>query len=200
MSWLHTTGTFIKERRFMANSRVWHEHWGKDFVERIDEVGQAMKTHGLTRLEVSLEKGGSLILERLPEGAFQASGNPAASFASFAPMASSPAQAVASPPLPTTSVGPQETATGGVIHPPADAEAGELVTSPLVGTAYLSSEPGAAPIVRVGDTVSSGQTLMVIEAMKVMNNIPSTVSGTIMEILVSDSQPVEYGQPLVRVA
>ena len=71
------------------------------------------------------------------------------------------------------------------------------VSSPMVGTAYRSPEPGAAAFVEVGSTVTSGQTLLIIEAMKTMNHIPSPQSGTVTAILVEDGQPVEYGEPLV---
>jgi acetyl-CoA carboxylase biotin carboxyl carrier protein len=71
------------------------------------------------------------------------------------------------------------------------------VTSPMVGTAYLAAEPGASPFVTVGAQVSEGQTLLIIEAMKTMNHIPSPRSGTVKRILVSDSTPVEYGAPLM---
>jgi acetyl-CoA carboxylase biotin carboxyl carrier protein len=71
------------------------------------------------------------------------------------------------------------------------------VRSPMVGTAYMSPEPGAAPFISVGDQVREGQTLMIVEAMKTMNHIPSTKSGKVTAILVEDSQPVEYDEPLV---
>ena len=71
------------------------------------------------------------------------------------------------------------------------------VPSPMVGTAYLSSEPGAKPFIEVGNKVSVGQTLLIIEAMKTMNQIPSTRAGTVTQILVEDGQPVEFGEPLV---
>ena len=71
------------------------------------------------------------------------------------------------------------------------------MTSPMVGTAYLSPEPGAAAFVKVGDTVSEGQTLLIVEAMKTMNQIPSPKSGTVKRILVEDASPVEYGAPLM---
>jgi acetyl-CoA carboxylase biotin carboxyl carrier protein len=67
----------------------------------------------------------------------------------------------------------------------------------MVGTAYLSPEPGAPPFVKVGDTVAAGQTLMVVEAMKTFNPIPAPRAGTVTAILVADAQPVEYGEPLV---
>ncbi|MBB4302639.1 acetyl-CoA carboxylase biotin carboxyl carrier protein [Rhodobium orientis] len=72
-----------------------------------------------------------------------------------------------------------------------------VVTSPMVGTAYRSPEPGGAPFVSVGDTVTEGQTLLIVEAMKTMNQIPAPRGGVIKSILVEDTQPVEYGEPLV---
>lgn len=71
------------------------------------------------------------------------------------------------------------------------------VTSPMVGTVYLSAEPGAAAFVTVGATVTEGQTLMIIEAMKTMNQIPAPRAGTVKRILVADGNPVEYGAPLM---
>ena len=79
------------------------------------------------------------------------------------------------------------------------AQTGSMVTSPMVGTAYLSPEPGAAPFIQVGDSVTEGQTILIVEAMKTMNNIPSTKSGTIKQILVDDAQPGEFGEPLIVV-
>jgi acetyl-CoA carboxylase biotin carboxyl carrier protein len=72
-----------------------------------------------------------------------------------------------------------------------------VVPSPMVGTVYWASEPGAKPFVEVGAKVSVGQTLLIIEAMKTMNQIPSTRAGTVTQILVEDGQPVEFGEPLV---
>lgn len=71
------------------------------------------------------------------------------------------------------------------------------VTSPMVGTIYLSPEPGAAIFVNVGDRVSAGQTLFIVEAMKTMNPVTSPRDGTVAQILVTDNQPVEYGEPLL---
>lgn len=71
------------------------------------------------------------------------------------------------------------------------------VSSPMVGTAYWAPEPGAKPFIEVGSKVSVGQTLLIIEAMKTMNQIPSPRAGTVTQILVEDGQPVEYGEPLV---
>ena len=72
-----------------------------------------------------------------------------------------------------------------------------MVPSPMVGTAYLSPEPGAPAFIKVGDSVTEGQTLMVVEAMKTFNPIPAPRAGKVSAILVSDAQPVEYGEPLV---
>ena len=73
---------------------------------------------------------------------------------------------------------------------------GDVVNSPMVGTVYLQPEPGAAPFVRVGDSVAEGQTLLIIEAMKTMNPIPAPRAGRILEVLIADGQPVEFGEPL----
>lgn len=77
--------------------------------------------------------------------------------------------------------------------------AGEEILSPIVGVVYLSSEPGKPVFKKVGDTVKVGETLCIVEAMKVMNEIKSEVDGTITEILIEDSQVVEYNQPLFRI-
>lgn len=77
------------------------------------------------------------------------------------------------------------------------AAAGDKVKSPMVGTVYLSPQPGADTFVKVGQSVAEGQTLLIVEAMKTMNPIPSPRAGKIVEILVSDAQPVEFGEPLV---
>jgi acetyl-CoA carboxylase biotin carboxyl carrier protein len=79
---------------------------------------------------------------------------------------------------------------------PAKPTAG-TVTSPMVGTAYRAPEPGAKPFVEVGSKVAVGQTLMIVEAMKTMNPIASSVGGTVTAIMVEDGQPVEYGEPLM---
>ena len=72
-----------------------------------------------------------------------------------------------------------------------------VVPSPMVGTAYWSPEPGAKPFIEVGTRVTAGQTLLIIEAMKTMNQIPSPRAGTVTQILIEDGQPVEFGEPLV---
>jgi acetyl-CoA carboxylase biotin carboxyl carrier protein len=111
----------------------------------------------------------------------------------FAAPAAAPAQAAALAPQPMTA-------------PPMHAEApvgepdGESVRSPMVGTAFLASEPGADPFVKPGDTVKAGDTLLIVEAMKVMNPITATSAGTVKAILVENGQPIEFDQPLMVIA
>ena len=76
---------------------------------------------------------------------------------------------------------------------------GKNVTSPIVGTAYLAPEPGAKKFVEVGQKIKKGQTIMIVEAMKTMNHVPSTQDGTVAKILVKDGEPVEFGQPLISI-
>ena len=80
-----------------------------------------------------------------------------------------------------------------------DIDSSLKVTSPIVGTAYLSPEPGAKKFVEEGQKIKKGQTIMIIEAMKTMNHVPSTQDGTVSKILVKDGEPVEFGQPLISV-
>ena len=124
-----------------------------------------------------------------------------------------PASAPQAAPMTTSSspgagaAGPAASAEAAAAPPQADAAGGEdwlshpgLVTAPMVGTAYVAPEPGAKPFVQVGDTVEEGQTLLIIEAMKVMNPIPAPRAGTVRHIFFSDAQPVEYGEPLLVIA
>jgi acetyl-CoA carboxylase biotin carboxyl carrier protein len=104
--------------------------------------------------------------------------------------------------MPANFQAPASTAAAAApVAAPADAadiaEHPGAVPSPMVGTVYLASEPGARPFIEVGAKVAVGQTLLIIEAMKTMNQIPSTRVGTVTQILVEDGQPVEFGQPLV---
>ena len=95
---------------------------------------------------------------------------------------------------PPSAAKPAESAT--VVPGDATSHPG-AVKSPMVGTAYRAPEPGAASFVEVGSVVSEGQTLLIIEAMKTMNHIPAPRAGTVVQVLVEDNQPVEYGEPLV---
>ena len=102
------------------------------------------------------------------------------------PMLHAPAPATAAP------------APAPVSTAPAPAEPrGDAVKSPMVGTVYLQASPGSEPFVRAGSQVAAGQTVLIIEAMKTMNPVPAPKAGRIVEILVEDGQPVEYGQPLI---
>ena len=76
---------------------------------------------------------------------------------------------------------------------------GTNITSPIVGTAYLAPEPGGKKFVEVGQKIKKGQTIMIIEAMKTMNHVPSTQDGIVNKILVKDGEPVEFGQPLISI-
>lgn len=104
------------------------------------------------------------------------------------PVAQMPAAAAAPAPAPVADINP------------APAEIANAIKSPMVGTAYLSAEPGAEPFVKVGDKVSAGDTLLIVEAMKVMNPITAASDGTVTQILVENAQPVEFDQPLIVVA
>ena len=78
-----------------------------------------------------------------------------------------------------------------------DESDGIRIKSPIIGTAYLAPEPGAKKFVEVGDKIKKGQTIMIVEAMKTMNHVPSTSDGVVKKVLVNDGQPVEFGQTLV---
>ena len=76
---------------------------------------------------------------------------------------------------------------------------GTNITSPIVGTAYLAAEPGGKKFVEVGQKIKKGQTIMIVEAMKTMNHVPSTHAGVVSKIMVKDGEPVEFGQPLISI-
>lgn len=103
------------------------------------------------------------------------------------------AAAVAGSLLPPALPGPAV----AVAAPCAAAESGLTVASPMVGTVYLAAEPGAKPFVQDGDSVAEGQTLLIIEAMKVMNTLPAPRAGRVLRVMVQDGQPVEFGEPLL---
>jgi acetyl-CoA carboxylase biotin carboxyl carrier protein len=136
----------------------------------VRKLAGLLKDTGLA--EIEFESEGKRI--RVNTGAAGAMHVPVAA----APAAAAPAAAASTP------------ASGGGV--PAGA-----LTSPMVGTAYLSPEPGAAPFVKAGDRVNKGQTVLIIEAMKVMNPIQAPVSGTVKDILIADGQPVEFGEVLL---
>ena len=107
-----------------------------------------------------------------------------------APVAAAPAPAAASP-LPTAPAAAESPATAG------EEIGGEAVRSPMVGTVFLSADPTSKPFVSVGDAVNAGDTLLIVEAMKVMNPITAPAGGVVRKVLVENAQPVEFDQPLV---
>jgi acetyl-CoA carboxylase biotin carboxyl carrier protein len=110
------------------------------------------------------------------------------------------APAAAVPFLPAEAPAPNpQAATNGTHHTGNGADRPGTLKAPLVGIAYLGAEPGQAPYVRVGDTVTEGQTLMIIEAMKVMNQIRAPRAGRITQVYVGDAEPVEYGSALMLI-
>lgn len=147
----------------------------------VRELAQLLDETGLSEIEV--EDGDRKI--RVARGfTGGAAAIPAAQAGPAAAIASAPAQEAASAPPPT----PEE---------PASAEDGDALLSPMVGTAYLAPEPESPNFVKIGDSVSEGDTLLIVEAMKVMNPIAADRAGTIKAILVENAQPVEFDQPLV---
>jgi acetyl-CoA carboxylase biotin carboxyl carrier protein len=132
---------------------------------------------GLTEIEID---GSRVRVARTPVAAYAA---PAASAPRPAAATAAPVQTVA------------ESASASIDH----AKHPGVVLSPMVGTAYVAAEPGAKPFVEVGTRVKAGQTLLIIEAMKTMNQIPAPRDGTVTQILFDDGQPVEFGEPLMIV-
>jgi acetyl-CoA carboxylase biotin carboxyl carrier protein len=150
---------------------------GTDGTMRVDtalvkELAELLSANELTEIEV--EDGGRRIKVKRDAA-------PVMAYAQAPAMAAAAAGPAASP---TAEAAPAAT--------PVDA-----ITSPMVGTAYLSPEPGAKPFIAVGSPVKLGDTLLIIEAMKVMNPITAPKAGKVAQILVGDSQPVEFDQPLV---
>ena len=101
------------------------------------------------------------------------------------------------------SKGTEQVKSGAVVSPnntvlnQSNDSDGIRIKSPIIGTAYLSPEPGGKKFVNVGDKIKKGQTVIIVEAMKTMNHVPSTSDGTVKKVLVNDGQPVEFGQPLI---
>lgn len=152
-------------------------------VAFISALAELLREHDLSELEVTRDFAeDDSITVRV---ARQASAGPAITHVAAPPTV----MAAAAP----ASVEMQSTADGS----PDPAQDPNAVTSPMVGTVYLQAEPGAPAFISVGDTVNEGQTLLIIEAMKTMNQIPSPRAGKVKRILVDDSSPVEFGAPLV---
>ncbi|RDV05543.1 acetyl-CoA carboxylase biotin carboxyl carrier protein [Undibacter mobilis] len=139
--------------------------------ELIQELSKLLDETGLTEIEI--EQDGQRI--RVARGSVAVSAAPAP-------------RAVAAVPQPITE---------SVSKPLDPAKHPGVVASPMVGTAYGAPEPGARPYIEVGAKVKSGETLLIIEAMKTMNQIPAPRAGTVTQILFEDGQPVEFGEPLV---
>lgn len=151
-------------------------------VAFIKALAELLNSNDLTEISVKREYGENDTLNVRVARQTQMVAAPVQMVASPAPMAA-PAPAAPAAPAAAPSGDPAS-------HPGA-------VSSPMVGTVYLAAEPGADPFVSVGAQVNAGQTLLIIEAMKVMNALPSPRAGTVTQILVSDGQPVEYGEPLL---
>jgi acetyl-CoA carboxylase biotin carboxyl carrier protein len=158
-------------------------------LEFLERLIQAIDESSLDSIEI--ERGGTRVrLAKTP---------PTVQGAAVAPAPVAPAPAAPPPPAaadPAPSAGPAETEEA---EPDVAASNLVEVTSPMVGTFYRAPAPDAPPYVDKGSTISEGDTLCIIEAMKLMNELEAEVSGTIREILVENAQPVEYGQVLFRV-
>jgi acetyl-CoA carboxylase biotin carboxyl carrier protein len=147
----------------------------------VRELAELLNETGLTEIEV--EDDDRKI--RVSRGAVAAAA-PVYAAAPAAPAPAAPAPAAAAPaPAPSAETGP---------------DLKNAVKSPMVGTAYLTPEPGAAPFIAVGKAVKEGDTLLIVEAMKVMNPITAPKSGTVSAILIENAQPVEFDQPLVVIS
>jgi acetyl-CoA carboxylase biotin carboxyl carrier protein len=148
----------------------------------IRAIAELLNEQNLAEIEIEREEVRVRVTRSYPSQSVQHVQAPA-----YAP----PPAAVAAPTAPAGSASAITAAADDLASNP-----GTLI-SPMVGTAYLSPEPGKPPFVAVGSKVSEGQTVLIIEAMKTMNQIPAHRSGTIARILVEDAEPVEYGEPLV---
>lgn len=147
------------------------------------KLADTMGNAGLSEIEY-VDGDRSLRLSR----ATQAAPAPVVAATAPAPMAAAPAPVAAAAPAP---------AATPAVEPVNDVK---TIDSPMVGTVYLAPEPGASDFVSIGDEIKEGDTLMIIEAMKVMNHLPSPASGVVRRVLVSDGEPVEFGQPLIELA
>jgi acetyl-CoA carboxylase biotin carboxyl carrier protein len=153
-----------------------------DDVAFIKALAELLRANDLTELQVKRDYGedDSLNVRVSRHTAMAPAAAPAAQMAIAPPVAATP------------------TAAPVAADPGSDpAQDPNAVTSPMVGTAYLQPEPGASSFVSVGDTVSEGQTVLIIEAMKTMNQIPAPRAGKVTRIFIDDGTPVEYGAPLM---
>lgn len=153
-------------------------------VEFIKALAELLRENDLNELEVSREYGEDDSLNvRVARG-----GVVAAPVMTAAPVAAAPVPVPAA--VPAAAAAPAAPSDDPASHPGA-------VPSPMVGTVYMQAEPGAPAFISVGDSISEGDTLLIVEAMKTMNQIPAPKSGTIKRILVEDGAAVEFGTPLV---
>ncbi len=153
-------------------------------VAFIQALAEVLRENDLTELQVKRDYGEDQSLN------VRVSRHTVVAAPVHAPVAHAPAPAAAPAAPAAAAPAPAAAVDDPSKHPGA-------VPSPMVGTAYLRPEPGAAPFVSVGDQVKEGQTLLIVEAMKTMNQIPAPKAGKVVRILVEDSSPVEYGSPLV---
>jgi acetyl-CoA carboxylase biotin carboxyl carrier protein len=169
-------------------------------LQDIQKLISMLENSGVNELEMETE-GMKLKLSKGTQAGSPASPSP--QFVMMSPQASAPPAyfppAAPQPPSPPQAATGE--AVGGAAPAPAPARAASLVEikSPMVGTFYRAPAPGAEPFVKVGDRVRKGQTLCIIEAMKLMNEIESEADGTVVDILTENAQPVEYGEPLILV-
>jgi acetyl-CoA carboxylase biotin carboxyl carrier protein len=151
-------------------------------VEFIQALAELLRANDLTEIEVKREFGSDDSLNVRVARQITYAAHTATVALPAAPAVAAPAASAA--PAPVT-----------VASDPLDDPG--VVASPMVGTAYLAGEPGAAPFIKVGDTLEEGQTFLIIEAMKTMNQIPAPRAGRVRRILVEDSSPIEFGAPLI---
>jgi acetyl-CoA carboxylase biotin carboxyl carrier protein len=154
-------------------------------LRKIKKLIDLLEESNLAEIEIK-EGEESVRLARVPKGGIMAS----APMQYAAPMA----HAAPQPAMPMQS--PTEAATGGQAKPASDLPDGDIVRAPMVGTFYASSAPDKPPFVSVGQAVKAGDTLGIIEAMKMFNPIEAEISGTVLKILTESGQPVEFDQPL----
>lgn len=160
----------------------------------IDALAKLLHTHDLTELDITRTYGENDALKarisRKTETIISAPHS--APFMPAAPMANMPISSAATADISSQQDGNMSNDTQNTSPNNPNA-----IKSPMVGTAYLAPEPGAAPFVKVGDTIQKGQTIMIIEAMKTMNHIPATKNGTITHIMIDNGSPVEFEQILM---
>jgi acetyl-CoA carboxylase biotin carboxyl carrier protein len=154
-------------------------------VKFIQALAEVLKTNDLAEVRVKREYGADSTLDVRVTRAFTPTTSAVAAV-------TQPQIAAVSPAANTQSIPPSPSPT-----PDDPANLIGAVTSPMVGTVYLQAEPGSQPFISVGDKITEGQTILIVEAMKTMNQIPAPKSGKVARILVDDGTPVEFGTPLI---